>query len=124
MKQILIISLLFVIIGCSSQEEKITEGMKPFMTENFPDATYEVVIEESLHKLKINDPGNVMNQENYQPFVKKTFSEFYKVFLKSTKGADSASKFEMLYENETLNWKSDRFTLTQLSDNYRDYVNS
>lgn len=124
MKYILIISLLFIIVGCSSQEEKIAEGMKPFMTENFPDADYEVVIEESLHILKINDPGSVMNQENYEPIVTKTFSEFYKEFLKSTKGADSASKFEMVYENETLNWKSERFTLTQLSDNYRDYVNS
>ncbi|PWH84790.1 hypothetical protein [Brumimicrobium oceani] len=123
MKQILIISLLFVIIGCSSQEEKISEGMKPFMTENFPDATYEVGIEGSLHTLKISDPGNMMNKENYEPIVMKTFSEFYKIFMKSTKGADSASKFELIYENETLNWKSERFTLTQLSDNYQDYVN-
>ncbi len=124
MKQILIVSLLFLFFGCSSEKEKITSGMEPFMTENFPDTTYEIVVENSLYQLVINDGGNLMNRDNYEPIVAKIFSEFYKVFLMSTKGADAASKFEILYENDTLTWKSERLTLGEISEVYRRNVNS
>lgn len=118
MKHILLLSLLFVIIGCSSKEEKITSGMKPFMAENFPDASFEIVIKDNLYQLVINDGGNLMNKENYEPIVNRLFSAFYKVFLTFTDGSEADSKFEVLYENDTLTWKSDTFKLSDLSDVY------
>jgi len=119
MKQILLISVLFMFIGCASKTEKLNSGMKPFMTNNFPDANYDVIVTNDLYQLVMNDEGNVMNQDNYEPIAAKTFSELYKVFLMSSKSANKDSKFEILYENESMTWKSDRLTLTELSEIYK-----
>ncbi|WP_159038337.1 hypothetical protein [Brumimicrobium mesophilum] len=118
MKRFLLVSILFVLIGCSSESEKLTSGMQPFMAKNFSKAKFEIRVNNKIYKLMIFDKGNVMNKDNYVPIVTRTFSEFYNVFSQSNNSAFTDSQFEILYENDSLKWKSDRLSLIELSEVY------
>ena len=92
--------------------------MEPFMTENFPDATFEIIIKDSLHQLIINDKKNLVNEDNSDEIMTKTLGNFHKVFYKYSNGVATNSVFNILYENETSTWRSDTYTLKELGEMY------
>lgn len=116
MKPILLVSILFILIGCSSKLERMNSSMEPFMSQNFPDATYKIVVKDKLHQLKIDDPGNLVDESNTDEVMLKTFKEFYMVFYKYSNGGATDSEFQIVYENETSTWRSETHTLKDLSE--------
>lgn len=116
MKNILIIAILLWVVGCSTKTEKIQSGIAPFMKENYPSATYNIVINSNLNKLIINDQGDVLNKENMDSLMIETLGHFYLSFYQSSSMAATNSKFKIAYESKTVNVESKTYNLLELDD--------
>ena len=110
------VGIFFILVGCSSKLQRMNSAMEPFMTENFPGATYKIAVMDKLHLLKIDDPGNLVDESNTDEVMSKTFKEFYMVFYKYSNGGATDSEFQIVYENETSTWRSETHTLKNLDE--------
>ena len=105
-------------VGCSSKLQRMNSAMEPFMTENFPEATFEIAIKDNLYQLIIKDPANQVNENSSDELMTKTLGQFYMVFYKYSNSAAPDTELEIIYENETSTWQSGTYALDDLSNMY------
>ncbi|RFC55496.1 hypothetical protein [Brumimicrobium aurantiacum] len=115
MKKLFFLVLIILLTGCSSKAYKMTSTMKDFMDSVYPNASYDIERRKVGYELTIVDGDSLNFQKNEEEIKKKTLCEFYKAYLVSGKYANSFSEFNVVYQNERTNWKSDTLTIIELS---------
>ncbi len=118
MKYILRIIILLCLTGCSSQTEKTTSSLKPFIDSKFPNAIFEIVKSENLQKLIIVDNGNTINEDNLESSMTEVLGNFYLSFYESSNSVATNSELLISYKSEKFSWESETYTLFELGEMY------
>lgn len=108
--------LLLLLISCGSSTEKMIDSLSPFMTSNFPNASFEIVQQANLHKLTIEDQDNTVQEDNLESIMTKTLGNFYLSFYKSSNSAATNSELMISYKSENLSWESEAYDLFELGE--------
>lgn len=114
MKYILTTIVLLLFVGCSSTPDEISTAMKPFMSQNFPKATYDVIAEEHLYQLVINDQGDAVSKDNVEPKMTETLGQFFSSFYNTSNTESVDSKLMIVYKSKTFTWNSKMYDFTEL----------
>lgn len=119
MRTILATIVLFLFIGCSATTNEIDDAMEPFMTKNFPEATYNITIEDQMYQLVINDKGDAISKGKVEPLMTETLGQFFASFYQTSNSDATDSKLMVAYKSEAFSWKSDQYDFDQLGKIFR-----
>jgi hypothetical protein len=108
--------ILLLVISCSTPTEKMADSLNPFMTTNFPNASFEIIKQDNLQKLIIKDNGNTLNEDNLESLMTETLGNFYLSFYQSSHSAATDSKLMISYKSDDLTWESESYDLFELGD--------
>ena len=111
--------ILLLVISCSSPTEKMSASLSPFMTTNFPNASFEIVKQNNLQKLIIEDQSNTINEDNLESIMTETLGKFYLSFYQSSNSAATNSELMISYKSNSLSWDSETYDLFELGDMYK-----
>jgi hypothetical protein len=92
------------------------DSLSPFMTSNFPNASFEIVQQANLHKLTIEDQDNTVQEDNLESIMTKTLGNFYLSFYKSSNSAATNSELMISYKSGNLSWESEAYDLFELGE--------
>ncbi len=119
MKNILSILVLLLLMGCSAIPDEVDTAMESFMSENFPNAEYQTVAKKDLYQLVINDSGNAVTKDNVEAVMNQTLGQFFISFYNTSNSKAVDSKLMIVYESETLSWKTDEYSFDELGKMYK-----
>lgn len=114
MKSILTTIVLLLFIGCSSTPDEINTAMEPYMSEHFPEATYNTVAKNNVYQLVINDKGAAVTKENVDPIMTQTLGQLFTSFYNTSNSEAADSKIMIVYESETLTHKTKEYDFDEL----------
>lgn len=86
------------------------------MSENYPNATFEIVTKDNLQQLIIEDKSDVVKEDNLESIMTETLGNFYLSFHESSPSAATSSELMISYQSETLTWESETYDLFELGD--------
>jgi len=118
MKYLLKSIILLLVISCSSPTEKMTASLNPFMTTNFPNASFEIVKQNNIQKLIIEDHSNTVQEDNLESIMTETLGNFYLSFYQSSNSVATNSELMISYKSKSLSWESETYDLFELGDIY------
>lgn len=119
MRIILTTIVLFLFIGCSSTPDEINNAMKPFMSENYPKATYNIVPDRDVYKLVINDEGDAISKGKVEPLMTHTLGQLFTSFYNTSNSEAVDSKLMIVYKSKTFTWKTKEYDFSELGKMFK-----
>ncbi len=96
----------------------MTASLNPFMTTNFPNASFEIVKQNNIQKLIIEDHSNTVQEDNLESIMTETLGNFYLSFYQSSNSVATNSELMISYKSKSLSWESETYDLFELGDIY------
>lgn len=116
MKYIFKIFTLLLLVSCSSPTDKMTDSLDPFMSTNFPNASFEIAQQGNIQNLIIEDHGNIVHEDNLESIMTNTLGNFYLSFYQSSNITATNSKLMISYNSDYFSWESEAYDLFELGE--------